>query len=106
MIILTKGQREALNVLWHIYGNQGSKSNHNQHRFIQTILEHGVYNKGWLNKSPRMTYAAKTISPNNNFNDYLVSDECIQVVDKILSDDRVSEQEIKPGQAQRGPGGL
>ena len=84
-IALREDQFRAMEKLWHIYGNHGPKSNHNQHRFIQTILEKGTYDKRWLVQTRRMQNAAMQISPKSNFNDYLVSEECVEKVDEIIN---------------------
>lgn len=85
IIALREDQIAEMCKLWHIYGNNGSRSNHNQHRFIQTILEKGTYDKRWLAKTQRMRDAAMQIAPNNNFNDYLVSEECVEKVNEIIN---------------------
>lgn len=81
---LTLEQRTALNNLWHVYGNNGPKANFAQHRFIQTILERGIYDEGWLSKGSRMKKASKAIAPKLNFNNYVCSDECVLAVNEIL----------------------
>ena len=40
-IELTTEKRRALEDLWFIYGNGGSKHSQEGHKFIQHILEHG-----------------------------------------------------------------
>lgn len=76
-------QRRQLEDLWFIYGNGGSKSNFNQHRFIQDILERGEYDvKHWGKK--KNAKAAKLLARNYNFNGYVLSKECIDAVDLIL----------------------
>lgn len=40
-IVITDEQRNKLNNLWFIYGNNGDKHSHCNHRFIQNFLEHG-----------------------------------------------------------------
>lgn len=41
MIVLNDIQRKKLEKLWFIYGNNGKKHTHCNHRYIQNILEHG-----------------------------------------------------------------
>jgi len=40
-IVLTNEQRKQINNLWFIYGNNGKKHTHSDHRFIQCFLEEG-----------------------------------------------------------------
>lgn len=78
-ITLTDKERADLNMLWHLYGNNGPKSNFNQHRFIQTILEKEVYDPiPWSGVKSRK--AAKSVDPGNSFNDYVLSFECLTAV--------------------------
>mgnify|MGYP003449840899 CR=1 FL=1 len=81
---LTLNQQTALKELWHLYGNNGQKANFAQHRFIQAILEQGIYDEGWLSKGSKMKKASKAIAPKLNFNGYLVSDECVLAVNEVL----------------------
>lgn len=80
---ITENQRNNLIKLWFIYGNRGPKSNNSQHKFIQWILEGGEYRKDLI-LTDEFTNAGKLINPSGNFNDYRLSDECINAVDKIL----------------------
>jgi len=38
---LTENQHKQLNKLWFVYGNDGKKHSHNNHRFIQNLLSRG-----------------------------------------------------------------
>lgn len=69
-IILSEEQRDKLSDLWFIFGNNGKKCNHGNHKFIQNILEHGEDNREFY-KSSRIA-------------GYEVTDECIKEVDNIL----------------------
>lgn len=40
-LVLSDWQRKELERLWFIYGNNGSKHSHCNHRYIQNLLEHG-----------------------------------------------------------------
>ncbi len=42
---LTSNQRAKLEDLWMIYGNNGPKGTHANHRFLQCILENGEWNE-------------------------------------------------------------
>lgn len=82
-ISLSNHQRVELEKLFHLYGNNGAKSNLNQHRLIQTILE-----KGWYSITPwseiRSKGVAKKIAPEKDFNDYGLSSECVIAVCETL----------------------
>ena len=68
-ITLTQDQRNELHKLWFIYGNNGKKHSHCNHRFIQNILEHGEDTESFYKKSPK--------------ND--LTQDCIKEVREILS---------------------
>lgn len=53
--------RERLIDLWFIYGNRGTKHTKGNHKFIQSILEHGEYRP-----------------------DYQPTDECKEAVDELV----------------------
>ncbi len=65
---ITEQQHIALQKIWFLYGNNGRKHTHCNHRFIQNFLESG--------KDTRSFYLS---SPRNN-----LTEECIKAVDKIL----------------------
>ncbi|MDR6548517.1 hypothetical protein J2810_004607 [Chryseobacterium rhizosphaerae] len=67
-IQLTTRQRIDLNKLWFIFGNNGKKHSHCNHRFIQNILEHGEDTEAFYKSSEK--------------ND--LTEECITEVRKIL----------------------
>lgn len=83
-LTLSDKERAELNKLWHVYGNNGPKSNHAQHRFIQEILEKECYDPTAWSK-PRAKAAGKIISPRNNFNGYALSGECYAEARRILN---------------------
>lgn len=66
LVHLTNSQREALEDIWFIYGNNGPKSTRPQHKFIQAILEVGKDFRRYYDVSP----------------------ECIDEVDRILNANR------------------
>lgn len=61
-------QLKALEKLWFIYGNNGKKHSHCNHRYIQNFIEAGEDTKEFYLSSPK--------------ND--LTQECIDEVDKIL----------------------
>lgn len=83
---LTAEQRKKIHDLWFIYGNRGIKANHNQHRFIQMILEENIfdYEKKTLYFSKKAKKAAKMIDPERKFNSYCISDECFNLIAEII----------------------
>lgn len=72
MIELTTDQRRDLGRLWFIYGNGGAKHTHGNHRFIQTILEHGEDSRKFFRKPSRIP----EFKP--------LTKECEQEVDKVI----------------------
>jgi hypothetical protein len=86
-IILTATQRKKIEELWFIYGNNGTKSNFNQHRFIQMILEEGLFdvNKKTQFFSKKAANVAKIIQPKSSYNNYIISDECYNEINDIIN---------------------
>lgn len=71
VIEMTEQQRKALHKLWFIYGNNGKKHTHCNHRYIQNLLEHGEDSEKFYRQSDK--------------ND--LTDECVNEVKTILSND-------------------
>ncbi len=67
-IILTNQQQKGLEKLWFIYGNNGKKHTHCNHRYIQNFLEHGEDTENFYKQSPKSD----------------LTDECINEVKEIL----------------------
>lgn len=67
-IKLSDDQRRRLETLWFIYGNNGKKHSHCNHRYIQNFLEHGQDTEGFYKK-------AKTGD---------LTEECINEVKKVV----------------------
>ena len=68
-IILSDEQRRLLEKLWFIFGNNGKKHSHCNHRYIQNILEQGEDTEAFYKQSPK--------------ND--LTQECIDEVKNILN---------------------
>lgn len=71
-IILTDTQRKELNKLWFIYGNNGKKHTHCNHRYIQNFLEHGEDSEQFYKSSPKGD----------------LTDECINAVNKLIKNQK------------------
>lgn len=65
---LSDKQKYYLNKLWHIYGNNGKKHSHCNHRYIQNFIEHDEDTKQFYLASPK--------------ND--LTEECMYDVDTVL----------------------
>jgi hypothetical protein len=70
MIILTELQRKKLEKLWFVYGNEGKKHSHCNHRYIQNILEQGEDTEAFYKQSAK--------------ND--LAQECVDAVKSVLND--------------------
>jgi ribosome recycling factor len=79
-IQLTAEQRKALEKLWFIYGNQGKKHTHHNHRFIQNFLEHNEDSREFYLNADR----SKTLAAGIDWETIGLTQECIDAVDKIL----------------------
>jgi predicted DNA-binding protein len=79
-IELTEEQYKKLHNLWFVYGNNGKKHTHHNHRYIQNILEHGEDTKDfYLNADKTMTVKAGI-----RWETIAITQECIDKVDEIL----------------------
>jgi uncharacterized protein (DUF3820 family) len=82
MIQLTDEQRNKLNKLWFIYGNNGKKHSHSNHRFIQNILSRGEDDRKFyldgINNMREKGYSEDKIQAD------ALTQECINAVDEIL----------------------
>lgn len=70
MIILTDTQRKGLEKLWFVYGNEGKKHSHCNHRYIQNFLEQGEDTESFYKQSAK--------------ND--LTQECVDAVKAVLND--------------------
>lgn len=74
-IELTHEQRSKLLDLWFKYGNNGSRHTMGNHKFIQNILERGEDNRDFYSG----------VQNPNIPKHYLLTEECVKEVDKILN---------------------
>lgn len=78
---LTTDQITALNKLWFVYGNNGKKHTHHNHRFIQNFIESSEdTRKFYLNADKTRTSKA-----NIDWKTIELTPECIEAVDLILN---------------------
>lgn len=85
-IEIDESQRTKLMKLWFIYGNNGKKHTHHNHRYIQNIIEHGEDTEEFYkNASKDRTNLAKI-----NWNTIKLTDECVDAVKAILNDKQQS----------------
>jgi hypothetical protein len=79
-INVTKEQHDKLYKLWFVYGNNGKKHTHQNHRFIQNILEHNEDSREFYLNSDR----TKTSQLGRDWSKIELTQECIDAVDEIL----------------------
>lgn len=83
---LNEKQIKALEKLWFIYGNNGKKHSHMNHRFIQNLLSRGEDNREFYLEAPanlrEKGYSEEKIKQDS------LTQECIEEVDKILKDEQ------------------
>lgn len=77
LIILNPRQRIALNKLWFIYGNDGKKHTHNNHRYIQNILEKGEDTEEFYRNGDYSQYI--------DLSKIQLTDECLEKVKEVLN---------------------
>jgi len=77
---LTENQIKELTKLWFIYGNNGKKHTHHNHRYIQNFLEHGEDTEEFY-KSANKT---RTLKAGINWDTIELTDECVNAVKFIL----------------------
>lgn len=79
-ITIDENQYKALHKLWFVFGNNGKKHSHVNHRYIQNILEHGEDTEAFYN--------AKHTKEK-------ISDECLGRVKEIIFKCPSCEGDIK-----------
>ena len=81
-IVLSEQQREKLEKLWFIYGNNGKKHTHHNHRFIQNILEHGEDTELFYKNADK----SKTVSAKIDWSAVRLTSDCVNDVRSVLND--------------------
>jgi hypothetical protein len=79
---LTTDQITALNKLWFVYGNNGKKHTHHNHRFIQNLIEHGEDSRDFYKDADKTTRAN---NPRIDWSKVVLTKDCIEAVDAILN---------------------
>jgi anti-sigma factor ChrR (cupin superfamily) len=80
-IELTQEQRTKLERLWFVYGNNGPKHSHHNHRFIQNILEHGEDTEEFYKNADMTLSNAAEIHASAVY----LRDSCVVAVREILN---------------------
>lgn len=80
-IVLSEEQRKQLNKLWHIYGNNGKKHTHHNHRFIQNFLEHGEDTEDFYRNADK----SKSVKAGIDWSTIALTDECVNLVRSVLN---------------------
>ena len=91
-VIINDFQRRALEKLWFVYGNNGKKSTHMNHRFIQNLLQHGEDDREFYLEGPK-NMREKGIDEETILKQALTQ-ECIEEVDKILNEKTINNSVI------------
>ncbi len=73
-------QRKALLKLWFIYGNEGAKHTHHNHRYIQNFLEHGEDSEQFYREADR----SRSDKAGVDWSTIGLTDECVNEVKEIL----------------------
>jgi hypothetical protein len=81
MITLTETQLLELNKLWFIFGNNGKKHTHANHRYIQNLIEHAEDTEEFYSN----TDYSRHIKAGIDISKEILTDECVNEVKKILS---------------------
>ena len=77
MVKITEEQKEQLIKLWFIYGNNGKKHTHFNHRYIQNLIEH--------NEDSEEFYKNVNKKEGVDWNTMKLTDECVDAVKLILN---------------------
>lgn len=77
MVKITEEQKEHLIKLWFIYGNNGKKHTHFNHRYIQNFIEH--------NEDSEDFYKNVNKKEGVDWNTMKLTDECVDAVKLILN---------------------
>jgi hypothetical protein len=81
-VILMDEQRKKLTHLWlHVYGNNGPKHTHHNHRFIQNFLEHGEDTEAFYRKANKSRIKKAGI----DWKTVGLTDECVRAVREVLN---------------------
>jgi len=80
-IELSETQRRKLEKIWFVYGNNGKKHTHRNHRFIQNFLESGEDTEKFYRNADTRVDKLKTPKMSE-----ALTDECVNAVRQILSE--------------------
>ncbi len=81
---LSVEQLKQLNKLWFIYGNNGKKHSHLNHKWIQGFLERNEDSREFYLNAPK-NWLDNGL-PEDKIKKDTLTQECIDEVDKILND--------------------
>lgn len=77
---LTQIQIKELGKLWFIYGNNGKKHTHHNHRYIQNFIEHGEDTEEFYRNADKK----RTVKAGIDWNTVGITEECIDAVKQII----------------------
>lgn len=81
MIQITEEQMKQLMKLWFIYGNNGKKHTHHNHRFIQNFIEHNEDTEEFY----RNADSKRTKQAGIDWNTIKLTDDCVDAVRAVLN---------------------
>lgn len=77
---ITAAQRKELERLWFVYGNNGKKHTHHNHRFIQNFLESGEDTEEFYRSADKL----RTLTAGIKWETIALTEECVRAVRNIL----------------------
>jgi hypothetical protein len=78
---ITQEQRTQLEKLWFVFGNNGKKHTHHNHRFIQNFLERGEDTEKFYRNADKK----RTVKAGIDWEVIKLTDECVNAVRLVLN---------------------
>lgn len=85
MVKITEEQKKHLIKLWFIYGNNGKKHTHFNHRYIQNFIEHNEDSEDFYKNVNKEFYKNVNKKEGVDWNTMKLTDECVDAVKLILN---------------------
>lgn len=79
---ITEDQKKKLMKLWFVYGNNGKKHTHHNHRYIQNFIEHDEDTEDFYRKADK----SRTKKAGIDWSTVQLTEECVEAVKQILNE--------------------
>jgi hypothetical protein len=81
LVEITDDQRQELMRIWFVFGNNGKKHTHHNHRYIQNFIEHNEDTEHFYRNADRTNSDNAKI----DWNTVGLTDECVEAVHNVLN---------------------